>query len=163
MQEVRAKLAAPEGTANDKLRLAVLLLLVSDKLPATADLDAMRAELSDAGADVSAFQYVLRMKQMNLTGDGAAPGGPTGGTAGSAAPGWGLPGLVDSSLVSGIAGQFGKHLSKLVGGTRQVRPLPRRYVLFTDTRAGVCMCCVKRARIRSRCAAQALSSCRTMH
>lgn len=107
---------------TDKLRLALLTLLVSEKLPAETDVAQMSTALNDAGADTSAFQYVLRMKQMNLTGEAARKGGAGATTsAGMGGSSWGLPGLVDSSLVSGIAGQFGKHLNKLMGGTRQVR------------------------------------------
>ena len=117
MQEVKQKLASQEGLPTDKLRLALLYLLVSDKMPPESDIDQMSAALVEAGADTAAFQYVVRMKQMNLTGDMAHKGGAA---SSAGASGWGLPGLVDSSLVSGIAGQFGKHLNKLMGGTRQV-------------------------------------------
>ena len=74
LNDVKAKLASGEGTATDKLRLGVLYLLVADKLPGASDTDAMAASLREAGADVAAFQYVLRMKQMNLTGDSKGSG-----------------------------------------------------------------------------------------
>ena len=120
--EVRAKLAEGAGSAADKLRLATLYLLVAERPPAAADTQALAEALREAGADEAAFNYVVRMKQMNLTGGGA--GGAAAPAAGGS-KGWAMPGI-DASLVSGIAGQFSKQLTKLVGGTRQVRsPLTR--------------------------------------
>ena len=99
--------------------MAILFLLLSEKLPADAEIESIQATLQRDGADVEAFKYVLRMRQMNLTGQSMVSGaGPsTSQSQGS------LLGLVDSSIMSGIAGQFGKQLTKLVGGTRQVLSL----------------------------------------
>lgn len=115
--EVQELLEGTVGSAEDKLRMAILFLLLSEKLPADAEVESIQAALQKEGADVEAFKYVLRMRQMNLTGQSMVSGV---GASSSHAQG-SLLGLVDSSIMSGIAGQFGKQLTKLVGGTRQVR------------------------------------------
>jgi hypothetical protein len=114
IQDVKALLQGTHGEASDKLRLAILYLLVAEKTPASSDLSLIETALQEAGAEVEALEYVLRMRQMNLTGPAI------GGQGGTSKPGGSLLGLVDSSIVSGIAGQFGKQLTKLVGGTRNV-------------------------------------------
>jgi hypothetical protein len=85
-----------------------------EKLPPASELQALAETLCSAGASEAAFQYVLRMKQMNLTGAGGNVS-----TASASGNTWGMPGI-DGSLMSGIAGQFSKQLTKLMGGTRQV-------------------------------------------
>lgn len=114
--EIKEALQSTASSAEDKLRLCILFLLVTEKLPSEVETNEIQETLQAVGSEVEAFQYVLRMRQMNLTG--AAMSGPAG-TAASKSSG-SLLGLVDSSIVSGIAGQFGKQLTKLVGGTRQV-------------------------------------------
>jgi hypothetical protein len=118
---VKSMLHGQNGGAEDKLRLAILYLLLSEKLPTDADLEGIQAALQSTGADVEAFRYVLRMRKMNLTGSSMVPGA---GASQSRASAGSLLGHVDLSIVSGIAGQFGKQLTKLVGGTRQVRCTP---------------------------------------
>lgn len=115
-QEVQELLQGSTGSAEDKLRLAILFLLLSEKLPADSELESMQTALQNEGADVEAFKYVLRMRQMNLTGHSMVSGAGHSGSKSQAS----LLGLVDSSIMSGIAGQFGKQLTKLVGGSRQV-------------------------------------------
>lgn len=104
------------GSAEDKLRMAILFLLLAEKLPADSEIESIQAALQNAGANIDAFKYVLRMRKMNLTGQSMVSGA---GASSSKSQG-SLLGLVDSSIMSGIAGQFGKQLTKLVGGTRQV-------------------------------------------
>lgn len=113
---VCALLEAPQGSAADKLRLATLFLLCSEKLPGTESLARMTAALQAAGADAAAVSYVKRMRQMNLTGAAGASGA---GAGGGAASGGNLLGLMDSGIMSGLAGQFSKQFTKFVGGMRQ--------------------------------------------
>lgn len=114
--EIKEALQSTGSSAEDKLRLCILFLLVTEKLPSEGETNEIQESLQAAGSEVEAFQYVLRMRQMNLTG--ATMSGPARTTANKSSGS--LLGLVDSSIVSGIAGQFGKQLTKLVGGTRQV-------------------------------------------
>ena len=117
MPEIKEALQSASTKAEDKMRLCILFLLVTEKLPSDTETNEIQQALQAAGAEVEALQYVLRMRQMNLTG--ASMSGP--GQSVSSKSSGPLLGLVDSSIVSGIAGQFGKQLTKLVGGSRQVR------------------------------------------
>mmetsp|Transcript_36225 Transcript_36225/g.80602 ORF Transcript_36225/g.80602 Transcript_36225/m.80602 type:complete len:637 (+) Transcript_36225:105-2015(+) len=71
---------APKGTAQDKLRLAIIWLLAYDGLPSDSDLGELENALKGAGADVTALSYVRTLKRNNLTGTqpkGAAAGADT--------------------------------------------------------------------------------------
>lgn len=124
--EVKEALQSTSSLAEDKLRLCILFLLVTEKLPSESETNEIQEALKAVGAEVEAFQYVLRMRQMNLTG--ASMSGPSQNAASKSSGS--LLGLVDSSIVSGIAGQFGKQLTKLVGGSRQVRIVRKLWTQF---------------------------------
>lgn len=51
------------GSAEDKLRMAILFLLLSEKLPSDAEIDAMQAALQKEGADIEAFKCVSAFQQ----------------------------------------------------------------------------------------------------
>lgn len=74
-----------KGTAEDKLRLAIVYLLACETVPPQADLDSIEAALKDAGADTAAFSYVKRMRSLDLTnqqGGASALAGPAAGVTG---------------------------------------------------------------------------------
>lgn len=83
-------LQGESGSPEDKLRLVILYLLVSEKLPQDSDVEAIQSALQSCQADLDALQYVLRMRQMNLTGSSMMPG--AGASASRPTGGW----LVDS-------------------------------------------------------------------
>lgn len=128
-----------KGSAQDKLRLALVYLLTGEPLPSDADFSRMEAALGSEAAEglpalrwtwsqhgqnaslrvtfvsvtAAGRRYVRRMRRMNLTGKSAAT---TAAAAG--AEGGGLPGLanVSQSNLLSWAGTFGQGLTSLTKG-----------------------------------------------
>lgn len=55
-----------KGTKMDKLRLAIIYLLASETTP-QAEVEAIESVLKEVGVDLSAFQYVKRIKSLNIS------------------------------------------------------------------------------------------------
>eukprot|EP00890_Picochlorum_soloecismus_P003933 jgi/Picsp_1/4540/NSC_06761-R1_sm sec1-family protein len=68
--DVIDRLSGPEGTPADKMRLALVWLLTSAKVPSDSECKTIENVLQECGADMAAWFYVKRMRKMNLTGKG---------------------------------------------------------------------------------------------
>ena len=61
-------LQGDKGSAQDRLRAALVYLLTCAQLPSGPDIDRIEEALQAAGADLAALAYVRRMRRMKLTG-----------------------------------------------------------------------------------------------
>ena len=106
-------LQTSKGTPTDALRLGLVLLLTCEALPAAADLERLAQALQQRGADLAAFNYVRRMRSLNLTGKAVAQPGLEGLGAGSSS---------QSQLLTWADKAFGQGLNAVTkGGWLQVR------------------------------------------
>lgn len=62
---------AAKGTAEDKLRLAIVYVLASETNPAPADYETIEGALRTCGSDIEPLSYVRKMRSHNLTSGGA--------------------------------------------------------------------------------------------
>lgn len=62
---------AAKGTAEDKLRLAIVYVLASESNPSSADYESMESALRTCGADIAPLSYIRKMRSHNLTSGGA--------------------------------------------------------------------------------------------
>lgn len=104
-------LEGPVGSAADKLRLALVWLLTSEAAPSEADCHQMEQLLAAAGADMTAWAYVKRMRRMNLMGKQQI---------GSTPEGLGSLGSSTTHLTSLLGTTFGQGLSSLTKGVKNL-------------------------------------------
>eukprot|EP01025_Chloroclados_australasicus_P065288 TRINITY_DN8904_c0_g1_i2.p1 TRINITY_DN8904_c0_g1~~TRINITY_DN8904_c0_g1_i2.p1 ORF type:complete len:501 (-),score=62.95 TRINITY_DN8904_c0_g1_i2:656-2158(-) len=71
--KVIKQLSAPQGTPTDKLRLALIYLLVTEETPAENQIVEMENALMASGANLASFSYVKRLRRMNLAGAKSYP------------------------------------------------------------------------------------------
>ena len=89
-----------------------MLLLTCEALPAAADLERLAQALQQRGADLAAFNYVRRMRSLNLTGKAVAQPGVDGLGGGSSS---------QSQLLTWADKAFGQGLNAVTkGGWLQV-------------------------------------------
>lgn len=100
-------LQTSRGTPTDALRLALVLLLTCEALPAATDLERLAQALQQRGADLAAFNYVRRMRSLNLTGKAAAQPGLDGLGGGSSS---------QSQLLTWADKAFGQGLNAVTKG-----------------------------------------------
>lgn len=100
-------LQTSRGTPTDALRLALVLLLTCEALPAATDLERLAQALQQRGADLAAFNYVRRMRSLNLTGKAAAQPGVDGLGGGSSS---------QSQLLTWADKAFGQGLNAVTKG-----------------------------------------------
>jgi len=68
--DVIDRLSGPEGSLADKMRLALVWLLTSPRVPSDSDCESIENVLQECGANMEAWFYVKRMRRLNLTGKG---------------------------------------------------------------------------------------------
>ena len=89
-----------------------MLLLTCEALPAAPDLERLAQALQQRGADLAAFNYVRRMRSLNLTGKAVAQPGVDGLGGGSSS---------QSQLLTWADKAFGQGLNAVTkGGWLQV-------------------------------------------
>eukprot|EP00891_Asterochloris_glomerata_P004186 jgi/Astpho2/4186/fgenesh1_pg.00064_%23_12_t len=104
-------LQTSRGTPTDALRLALVLLLTCEALPAATDLERLAQALQQRGADLAAFNYVRRMRSLNLTGKAAAQPGVDGLGGGSSS---------QSQLLTWADKAFGQGLNAVTKGVKNL-------------------------------------------
>ena len=109
-----------KGTAEDRLRLAIVATLAADAPPSTADADATDAALRAGGGDVAALAYVRSLRAFNLTGS-TTSGGPPGGGASAAGSGLAaLGGASQSNLLDWADRALGQGLNAVAKGVNRL-------------------------------------------
>lgn len=74
IQDVIDRMNGSEGTASDKLRLALVWLLTMPSAPTEEECNSIEEPLKNSGADMAAWVYVKRMRRMNLMGKNKSAG-----------------------------------------------------------------------------------------
>lgn len=111
LADVQKQLQSPVGTADDKLRLALVWLLTCETAPSEAVCQSVEQLLQAAQADMSVWAYVKRMRRMNLMG--RQPGGST-------ADGLSTFGSSTQQLTNLLGTTFGQGLSSLTKGVKNL-------------------------------------------
>lgn len=108
------QLQQPVGSAEDKLRLALVWLLTCESVPPEGDCQQVEGLLAAAGADMAAWHYAKRMRRLNLTGK-QQPGSASVQEGLS-----GFGGAAQSQLTSLLGTTFGQGLSSLTKGVKNL-------------------------------------------
>jgi len=116
--------ATGKGSAEDKLRLAIVATLAADAQPSAAECDATDAALRAAGADTDALSYVRSLRAFNLTGGasggasggGGGGGGASGGAFGAAAAAAGAAAASQGNLLDWADKLYGQGLTAVTKG-----------------------------------------------
>ncbi|THH13009.1 hypothetical protein EW146_g7166 [Bondarzewia mesenterica] len=132
LETLRSSKSEGQPTALDKLRLVIVFYLSSqDNAISKDDVAELENELKKAGANVAAFEYVRRLREISRMIVPSAPGG-------NATPVIGGGGQSEnifrgiSSLSNRLAGRFeGGGLENLISGVKNFLPTNK---LFTVTR-----------------------------
>ena len=88
--------ATGKGSAEDKVRLAIVALLSAEAPPTAAEAEAVDAALRSSGADAAPLAYVRQMRTFNLTAGGG------GGSMASMGAGMGAPGGAGGAGAGGV-------------------------------------------------------------
>ena len=112
-EQVLSVLQGISGTADDKLRLALVWLVTAPTVPSESECQAVEAALGSVGADLAAWAYVKRMRRLNLTGAGGGGGGGGGGIGGGASKS-------TDQLTTLLGSTFGQGLSSLTKGVKNL-------------------------------------------
>ena len=106
VQDVVSRLNGAEGTLQDKLRLALVWLLTLSTMPSDEDSLLVEGALRSGGAEMDAWNYVKRMRRMNLMGKNAANGSD--------------PALGSQFAADFLGSTFGQGLTNLTKGVKNL-------------------------------------------
>lgn len=107
MQDVIGRINGIEGSARDKLRLALVWLLTLPSVPNEEDYNSIEVALNTCGCDMHAWNYVKRMRRMNLMGKNK-PGGASD------------PALTSQFAADFLGSTFGQGLTNLTKGVKNL-------------------------------------------
>lgn len=107
VQDVVGRIKGMEGTASDKLRLALVWLLTLPSAPSEEECNSVEMALQAYGCDMNAWNYVKRMRKMNLMGK-SKPGGASD------------PALASQFAADFLGSTFGQGLTNLTKGVKNL-------------------------------------------
>lgn len=111
LDDVVGRINGVEGTLRDKLRLALVWLLTLPSVPSEEEYASVESALQTCGCDMNAWNYVKRMRRMNLMGKSK-----TGGASDPA-----LGSQIGSQFAADFLGStFGQGLTNLTKGVKNL-------------------------------------------
>ena len=111
VEDVVGRIHGEEGTARDKLRFALVWLLTLPSVPSEEECASLESALQTCNCDMNAWNYVKRMRRMNLMGKSKQGGG--GGGASD-------PALATQFAADFLGSTFGQGLTNLTKGVKNL-------------------------------------------